>query len=117
MGLLTMKDLNETETLQFQNLKKKMMALWNYKANYSFNLSYIKRRDKVIFSLYIYPFTLVDGKRKYARPRKIYKRYEAMSSELDYFNELLQSGCELWTTYYRNDIDFSKNFNPSDIIK
>lgn len=79
------KNLNPTEKKEFTDLIKDLTLLWkrNYLATY--DLSYkITKKDVTYYRLYIYKYTLVDGKRIYTKPTKYYKTYENMKEKIKY---------------------------------
>lgn len=82
MDLLTMKDLSNDNELSIL-----MSNLWKAQPSYCFNLFRVYRKDKIIYALYVYPFSVVDGVRVYKRPRKIYRNRENIKEVILYITE------------------------------
>ena len=76
--------LSESEKREYRRLFKLVGELWKKERQESYNFSYIISRDKPIYCLYIFSYEVVDGKKEYNKPTKIFRSYENMREYLEH---------------------------------
>lgn len=74
--------LNKLQDKQYNELLTLIKPL-RKENNANYTLIYkINRLDKLIFCLFVFNYSIVDGKKTYQPPKKIYRTYESMREYL-----------------------------------